>query len=53
VNRTNRAALTVAGAAIETLIALAWWWRPEHALLWGTAAAFVLLIAAIVERGTR
>lgn len=51
--RANRAALTVAGAAIEVLIALAWWWHPEHALLWAGAAGFVLLIAAIVEHGTR
>jgi hypothetical protein len=53
VSRANRTALAVAAAAIEVLIALAFWWRPEHALLWATAAGFVLIIAAIVEHGTR
>ena len=53
VNRTRRTALAIAGASIEILIALAWWWRPEHALEWGVAAGFVLVIAAIVEHGAR
>ena len=52
-SRANRTALAIAGLAIELLIALAFWWRPEHALLWAGAAGFVLLIAAIVEHGTR
>jgi hypothetical protein len=53
VNRTRRTALAIAGASIELLIGLAWWWRPEHALAWAVVAGFVLVIAAIVERGAR
>jgi uncharacterized membrane protein YhfC len=52
-SRANRAALAVAGGAIELLIGLAWWWRPEHALVWAVLGGGVLVIAAIVEHGTR
>jgi hypothetical protein len=53
VSRPHRAALAVAAGAIEILIALAFWWHPEHALVWAALAGFVLVIAAIVEHGTR
>ena len=53
VSRSHRAALAAVSGAIEVLVALAWWWRPEHALVWAVLAGCVLVIAAIVEHGTR
>ena len=50
-SRANRTAL--ASGAIELLIALAAWWHPEHAMIWAMLAVFVLVIAGIVEHGTR
>jgi hypothetical protein len=53
VNRTRRTALALAGASIEILIGLAWWWRPEYALEWAVAAGLVLGLAVIVEHAAR
>lgn len=52
-SRTVGSIIYAGGLAIEMLIALAWWWEPEHAALWATAAAFVFVIAAIVDYGSR
>ncbi len=53
VSRTARAIVFAGGLGVELLIALAWWWRPEHARLWAIAAGAVIVIAAIVDHGAR
>lgn len=39
--------------AAEGLVALAFWWRPEHKHVWAIIAVCVFVIALIVEYGQR
>lgn len=48
-----RAIVYTGGLAAEALIALAWWWQPEHRGTWAILAGAVLIIAAIVDHGSR
>ena len=41
----------VGGLAVELLIALALWWKPDHAWIWALAAAAVVLIAGSIDHG--
>jgi hypothetical protein len=51
--RVVRSILYAGSLAAEMLIALAWWWHPEHATMWAIIAGSVLLVAAIVDYGSR
>jgi hypothetical protein len=51
--RAFRTVIGLGGLAAEMLIALAWWWAPEHAVVWAIVAASILVIAAIVDHGAR
>ncbi|MGE0402418.1 MAG: hypothetical protein AB7T06_37295 [Kofleriaceae bacterium] len=52
-SKTVGAIIYCGGLAAEMLVALAWWWRPEHRMTWAILAACVFLIAAIVDYGSR
>lgn len=52
-SKTVGAIIYAGGLAAEMLIALAWWWRPEHRAMWAILAGFVLVIAAVVDYGSR
>ncbi len=52
-SRVVRSILYAGSLAAEMLIALAWWWRPEYRMEWAILAGFVLVIAVIVDHGSR
>lgn len=52
-SRVTRAVLLAGSLAAEVLIALAWRWRPDDRMAWAILAAGVLIIAVIVDHGTR
>jgi len=51
--RIVRGILYAGCLAGEVLIALAWRWKPEHRMEWAILAGCVLIIAVIVDYGSR